>query len=1308
MDKLGGYKVVFFIMLCVIFTKKVTAQNDAILPKQIFFRELTVDNGLSQNSVVSIAQDSTGFMWFATQDGLNKYDGKTFTHYERQFEDVTRPTFSKLGKVYVDKDGYLWIISISGKLEKFNEAQNTFSHINTIKDVSTIFQTSEKDYFIGTYGNGIYKVNSATKDTTQILSSKYKLFDIYDITEIENDLLIATSEGVLKLSKNTLDLSFVDKTQSISFSSISIDKNATIYAASFGNGLYLKRKSDKEFSKFLGFDDSAFLKNLNIQDILVDSQDRLWVATYGNGAYLINFNNETIDHFIANKNDPYALHYNDVLSIYEDFTETIWLGTDGAGLSYYDRHLVKFNVLTNRQIPPTIHVDVVRSIVVKNDIMWLGTSGKGLTKIDQNNKKYKTYTAENSTLAGNRVMSLLLDGNNLWIGHQNEGLQLFDQSENFKTFSETKGLTIWKVSKKSNDELWLCTRSKGLLVFNTKTGIISSYNTENSGLTTNNIRTIAQGNNQTLWVGTENDGLFKLNLSTNEMIKIEKIPDNIKCLYYSNNLLWVGTNGNGLKLYNISEKNVVKYTKENGLPNNVIYGILPDDNTNLWLSSNKGLTKISIDANYNATLENYNNYDGLQAFEFNTGAYFIDEKGTLYFGGLNGINWFQPNQLSFNPKKPKTVITGLKVFNEKTEMKQDKSFLHNQNTFTFSFSSLHYSQPERNQYKYRLINNDEDWISSGNNNEAHYTNLPPNEYSFQVISSNYDGVWNNKPATYSFSILKPWYTSNLAVLFYCIALLAIIYGIYAYLKWRWNVKNQLRLEHEETERLKKIDELKTRLYTNISHEIRTPLTLISGPVENQLKKKHLSQTDISDLNLIKHNSNRLLQLVNQMLDLSLVDSGELKLSVKEGNLSVLLKQIISSFKYKAESSNLLIESKINGLQKCWFDKDVIEKIISNLITNAIKYSPDKSKITIEASENKGFVHFSITNNKGDLNIKNIDQLFERFYQTNSSKEGVGIGLSLVKELIKLSKGTITAEALSENTISFLIKIPITEESFAEYEKFKINNTENTEIKTPKYNLKSNEKPVLLVVEDNDDVREFIVSNFSKNYTVIEAENGQIGIKLTKKHLPSLIISDIMMPIMNGIELCNIIKNEELTSHIPIILLTAKVGEENEIKGFKTGADAYITKPFGIEKLHIRVQKLIESRQKLKKHFNKTFELNPKLAITSTETEFLNRMQEVLDKHITDPELTSEQLSKFMNMSRTQLHRKLTSILGLNTTAFIRSQRLKLACKLLRSSDASTSEIAYQVGFSSPSYFTKCFKEAYGCTPSEFIIRNKSV
>ncbi|MGJ8593218.1 MAG: hybrid sensor histidine kinase/response regulator transcription factor [Aquaticitalea sp.] len=1285
-----NYVKLFCIVL--LFPWIVISQNE-----QISFRDLTVDHGLSQNSVVSIAQDSIGYMWFATQDGLNKYDGRTFTIYNKQFEDVTRPTFSKLGKTYIDRSGVLWIITNSGQLEVFNQENDSFKDVHTIRNASCILHSAQQDYFIGTYGNGLFKIDHKTKDTLQIFPKQIVDAHIYRLLESGSKLYLASSSGVFQIKNVEISKMDVDETD-INFSSLAMSGDQTLWLGTFGKGLFYKSNNS---DRFIRFNHSQLPQNLNIQDVLVDKNEGLWIATYGDGVYHLNIEKNIVQHLVANKNNPYALHYDDVLCFYEDYTGIIWLGTDGAGLSYYDKHLKKFNVITNDKAPESVNVDVVRAIVVDDEkTMWLGTSGKGLTSVNPNTNEFKTYTIHNSKLASDRIMSLLYQNDELWIGHQGAGLQLMDSKGTINSLKSLSKQTIWKIYPNYDNQIWLCTRDNGLVLFDKNDGIIETFDKENSLLTSNNIRTIEKGHTNEFWIGSENNGLFLLNTKSKKIEKINAITDNIKSLYFDGESLWIGTNGNGLKSYNTSKKAVTTYDKSHGLPNLVIYGILPGDNNTLWLSSNKGIFEFGLNNNQ-PTVEIYGNYSGLQAYEFNTGAYYKEADGTLYFGGLKGVNWFRPKDLTVNIATPKTVISKVKVFDKEQPIFEYSNYRYNENTITFTFSGLHFSQPERNQYKYQLVNHDSDWVLAGNTNTAHYTNLPPNDYTFKVMSSNYDMVWNTTPATYSFSILKPWYLTTISKIVYLLLGCLLLFSIYRYFKFRWEVKTQLQLEHAETERLKKLDEFKTKLYTNISHEFRTPLTLISGPIDHQLARDELDPKDREELNLVKRNANRLLNLVNQMVDLSLIDSGQLRLNVSQGNLNILLKQIVSAFQYKAEEKRIQIVSEINDLETVWFDSDILEKIASNLLSNAIKYAPRQSKIIFDANKQDDALVLTVVNTHNSLTQKDFGKLFERFYQGDSNSEGVGVGLALVKELVTLSKGSIIANNIDADQLQFTVTLPIHRQAFQPSE-LKLTEDKEDIIDQKMSKIKNQtDQPVVLIVEDDNEIRKFIMSMFSENYEIIEATDGNIGIEKALEYIPDLIISDIMMPVKDGISLCNELKYNALTSHIPIILLTAKVGEENEIEGLRTGADAYITKPFSSEKLKLRVEKLIENRAQLQKHFSKDFSIHPELAVTSTEAEFLNRLKLVMETHITDPEFSSEQFAEVMLMSRTQLHRKLKAIFGKSSSEIIRLQRLKLSLHLLHKSDATIAEIAYQIGFNTPSYFIKCFKDVYNCTPSEY-------
>ena len=1302
--------ILFFIFISPFFLQ---SQNKG---KPISFRHLTIEEGLSQNTILSIAQDSIGYLWFATQNGLNKYNGKSFTHYNKQFQNITRPNYSRLGKVYVDKQNQLWIVSNTGELERYHPKTDSFSAIKTTFSVSTIFQDKSLNLYLGTYNNGIYKIDAKTKDTLQILKEQDTKLTSYHFLEVEDKVYAATSQGVLELRNNStynsLKLPSLKGTQA---STLEVDASKTIWLGTYGYGLYYKKQDELGFSKFTSLDDFNLPENLNIEDLLIDSQDRLWLATYGSGLYVIDFKLKVIQQYKSQKSNPFAVHYNDILCLFEDSTGNNWLGTDGAGASYFDKHLVKFNLLTNNQLPDDVTVEVIRSITTDKDKnIWLGTSGQGLTFIDLNEGNHITYTTENSKISSNRVVSLANINNEIWIGHQDSGLEIRNASGEYQVFPVIENSTIWNILPDNKNEVWLATENSGVILFSKTKGILKQFNISNSKLASNNIRVIIKSNPHTLWLGTSSDGLFKLDINTNEVTKINAVNGGVKSLYYKGKVLWIGTNGNGLKRLDLATSKVNTFTKEDGLPNEVVYSILPDTENNLWLSTNYGLCKFKLNTEGTVSVENFTNLNGLQGLEFNTGAYFKGNNGVLYFGGLEGVNWFEPQSITKNTIEPQTVITGVDVFNKPVDFSESLELHSDKNTITFTYSGLHFSQPERNLYKYKLENNDAIWTEAGNKNIAHYTNLPPNDYTFQVYSSNYDGAWDKTPANYSFTILKPWYATNFAKFMYLLLIGFSFYFIYAYLKFRWEIKTQLQLEHAETERLTKLDEFKTKLYTNISHEFRTPLTLISGPIDRQLSKPNISKEDEIEFSLIQRNSKRLLNLVNQLLDLSKLESGSLKLNVTKGDLNILLKQICAAFEFKAEAKNIQFICKITPIGEAWYDKDVIEKIATNLLANAIKYTPENGSVSFETALQDGQVVITVVNNGNTISDKQLGRLFQRFYQANKNSDGAGIGLSLVKELCILSHGNIVAHTMNDDDIQFTITLPIeksyynqSEIVFEETFPSQVNDDPNVEILNEELieDHSSQETPVLLIIEDDKDVRQFVKSIFENEYIVLEANNGEKGIVKAISYIPDLIISDIMMPVTDGIAVCNILKEDERTSHIPIILLTAKVGEENEITGLKTGADDYITKPFNSEKLKIRVEKLIQLRRQLQQRYSNELEINPKdIAISSVDQQFLERLQEVLDDSITNSSFNTEEFGDKMLMSRMQLHRKLKALTGLSSSEFLRSQRLKIAIKLLNESDYTVSEIAYEVGFNTPSYFIKCFKEKFKCTPKEYLIR----
>ncbi len=1311
---------------------------------QITFRQLSVKEGLSQNSTVSITQDSTGYLWIATQDGLNKYDGRKFNMLPYSFVDITKPDYSNLGKVYTDRTGNVWAIPLNKVPHKLNTTTGNFEPLPSITDVSVVFQDIDLNIWFGTYTNGLFVLKPDKNIPEQTLPSKDLQGTVYNIAQDKpGNLILAKDSEIILYNYKTSELT-KEPTKTIygelitaNFSDVVFDKNSTQWVSTFGDGLYFKEKAETTYQRIgqLSFTDPLPL-DLNITDLFIDKKERLWIATYGRGLYMVDFEQQEISHFGVEENNPRALHYNDVLCIYEDYSGTLWFGTDGAGISYYDEYLEKFNSLTNYQTPENINIDVVRAIAVdKNEAVWIGTSGKGLTRYEPATNSWQAFKTENlseNSIRSDRVMSLYVDdANNLWIGSQGAGLSILDPQGRFTHFSAHTNVslsaeTIWDIFRDDNNRFWLATRENGLIQFSMDKGELKKYKTKNEeqrGPPGNNIRVITSGENGMLWLGTEEDGIASFDPITETFVWYKKSSEtnsitsnNIKSLYQDpNGILWIGTNGAGLNAFDINRNKFYSFTIEDGLANNVIYSILPDEDHSLWLSSNKGITKFTPGKSLETSAEiiNYANYDGL-ATEFNTGAYYKDRLGNLYFGGLDGFYWFKPDQLQKNALLPKTTITNLEIFNTAQPLSKNLTLKHDENTLTFTFSSLQFSLPEKNQYQYRLLNYDQEWVRAGNTNFARYSQLPPGDYNFQVKSSNYDNVWNEKPVSYTFSIQAPWYLTTLAKTLYLLLLLAGIYGIYNYLKWRWRMRLNLRLQQEEAIRLKRLNDFKSKLYTDVSHEFRTPLTLISGPIDAKLSEGALTDSDFTNFSMIKRNTNRLIALVDQLLQLAKLEKGKLKLKISSGNLGLFLGMLASAFEYKATLKDMAYTVNITNLENCWYDEDIVEKIVTNLLSNAFKHGVNGGSCQLDVEGKEDRLYLSISNSISQKSGLEIDKLFTRFYQHDEYSEGAGVGLNLVKELVHLHQGEISVQKINENNICFRVCLPVQQTAYPKLKKVEIVSDQIESVKTnmsdaaamnpelPK-ETDQTELPILLVVEDNKEVRQFITSVWKNSYQIFEAQDGKEGIKKALKIVPDLIITDVRMPICDGIELCNTLKTDERTSHIPIILLTAGVGEEQELKGLQSGADDFITKPFKLRVLQSRVENLIATRKILRNRYSQEMMLKAKdIALTPTDALFFERVQKVLDEQLSDVDFSAATFCKAIGMSRMQLHRKLMAFTGLSTSAFIRSQRLKQAVHILKTSDATINEVAYSVGFNTPSYFIKCFKETYKKTPSEYL------
>jgi len=765
-------------------------------------------------------------------------------------------------------------------------------------------------------------------------------------------------------------------------------------------------------------------------------------------------------------------------------------------------------------------------------------------------------------------------------------------------------------------------------------------------------------------------------------------------------------------------------------------GILEDEQENLWLSTNNGISKFDP---LQETFSNFDIRDGLQGNEYNLASCFKDKNGKMYFGGSNGYNVFHPDSINKNLVIPSIVLTDFKIFNKSISpninspliksVSETKEIIlsYHQSVFSFEFAALEYTIPGKNKYAYKMEGVDPDWVyTDATRRFATYTNLDPGKYIFKVKGSNNDGIWNEQGTSVNVIILPPWWKTKVAYSFYI-----FLFGFFIVMVWRFRtnrlkMKHDLELEQLQAEKLKEVDEIKSQFFTNISHEFRTPLTLIKGPAKlivDQTKDKTIKDNAI----LINRNSEKLGRLVTQLLDLSKLEAGKMKLKTTQVNIVSILKELVLSFASYAERKNITLNfSAVEKQIMVYLDTEKVEKIINNIISNAFKYTAAKGKIRVQISQSKKFVELKITDTGIGISRERISKIFDRFYQGNQKQiekqEGTGLGLALTKELVVLHKGEIDVESKEGEGTTFIIKFLLGKnhlksdeifESKQEEDKIIFEQTDSESIVTDeninsgllmKTDLSSNksEKLLLLIVEDNADVRQYIRGFLESDYKIMEAIDGEDGYNKSIAEIPDLIVSDVMMPKIDGIELTDKLKNDERTSHIPIILLTAKATSKDKIEGYETGADDYIMKPFDIQELKVRIKNLIDQRKKLRQHFQKEeiFKLEDK-NISSIDKKFLKRAVGIIHEHLSDTTFGVESFAIELAIGRTSLYKKIMALVGEPPGDLIKRIRLSNAAILLKNNSGNISEIAFEVGFNNPAYFSECFKKQIGVTPSKY-------
>jgi signal transduction histidine kinase/ligand-binding sensor domain-containing protein/DNA-binding response OmpR family regulator len=1396
-----------------------------VFSQSIYFNRLTTEDGLSNNNVFDIIQDKSGFLWFATDDGLNRFDGYDFKVFRQDPENENSLSDNSVWALLEDRKGNVWIGTKIGWLNRYDPVLDKFSKWRLESDypkensINFVYEDKEEKIWIGTYRNGLYRFDPLTE------KFEHWYFDPNDNSSLSNNLIssilqdnegnfwISTYNGLNKFNPKTSIKEFT-RFFNIPGNSNSISNNIIwyltqsesdpnlIWIGTF-NGLTKYRTDKKSFSQITipnpeGLQFGTGSGSI-IEEIFGDEKI-LWINSYG-GLLRYNLVTGSFQRFITDKSDPNSISSNQINRAIKDRSGVIWLATDN-GINFFSAKSSKFNntfsgkykiinpsELSNKNIKAVTEtsdrrmwfgtenglyysVPASEGISIKkhnqsrelniwslapgnSSDLWIGTYGSGLFRLDLKTdelNRVSTLEKKNKSPAVNYIKSIQCDNkDNIWIGYWGLGLALLNASSGecngwLNDADNTYSLSfndVWVIHNDKKGRVWIGTNGGGLNLFDE-----------------------AEGGKFYRWIVSESG---TGNLSSNSIYSICESSKK----YTSDNftVLWIGTS-NGLNKFVVKDTNdknefllppeveVTHYTIKEGLADNSVKSIIEDDKGKLWIGTSSGISMFDTKG---ITFRYFSRADGIAGGDINLSSAYKNKEGIIFMGSTAGLNYFHPDEIKLSSYVAPMLITDFQVFNrsvgvgENSPLKQ--SILHTkeiilsytQNVFSFEFAALDYSSPHSIQYAYLMEGFDNDWVNSDSRRFVTYTNLNPGEYTFKVKSTNSDGVWNENIRELKVIITPPWWQTPWAIGLYALIFILGIWGIVKFQTYRHRLQQELKMQEFESHHLREIESMKSRFFANLSHEFRTPLTLIKGPLE-QLISGRIKENLTDYYKMLLRNTEKLQNLIDQLLELSQLEAETIPLNIQQVELVSLLKGFTYSFMPLAEQKfiSLKFSSTVDKMYVS-LDRDKLEKIINNLLSNAFKFTPSRGKISVKITlptpesppkegtivnvfspprEGRGvcqdesvlsnFVEISISDTGAGIPEEYQSKIFDRFFRIDDASKGVetgsGIGLALVKELATLHNWNISVSSKKGEGTIFTLTIPIEKIDEAKEEKLTLSTKESSEKSEVVDSLltdievesdteeavETESKPVVLFVEDSPDVRSYVYDLLKPDYKVLLAEKAEDGIELALQNMPDLILSDLMMPGMDGIEFCNKIKSDWQTSHIPFILLTAKATDESKIAGLETGADDYLTKPFNYEELAARIKNLIEQRKRLREKFSKEINIQPeKLTSSAVDSEFIQRVLSATEKNLGNAEFDTEHLAQELFVSRRQLHRKLQAITGQGPGEFIRVLRLKRAAQMLIENKLSVTQIALEVGFESPAQFSRAFKKHFSCLPSDF-------
>jgi len=1314
--------------------------------RHFYFDNYTVNNGLSYNYIDCIYQDSEGWIWIGTGMGIERFDGIRFKPYNLYINDSTYLEGLLVRQIYQDSKQNLWVCYEDLGLARYNRNLDRFESILMIEpafkkgfSAKDVTEDREGNLWIATKG-GVICYNPDKHSITKLIhnsSSRNSLQDNYVrklVFDVDGKLWIGTRSG-LDLYNTTsgefVHFNYAYQGLDDDILEIWIDGKGRKWIGTAMSGIILIDETLNSYTSFIPGPEEERSRKVNSIHEAIDG--RFWIGTRG-GLFILDPEAGYVTHFKHNELLPKSLVHNSILHIMEDNKGDMWIATRG-GLSYLSHD--KQNFIHYLSIPENnkyLNNSEVYSIWLDpDDKIWLGTEAGGINILDRSTGEFLYLTTATAKgLSSDCIKTIFpLDERLVLVGTFQGGLNIVDwQTLEVQVLrhdpddpNSISSDIVWDIAKDSEGQIWVGTGS-GLDRFDITSHRFVHYS-QFSHL------------NGISWLEVDSDG--EIWMGAQEIIIFSPISGRIRSLGMkargifedSKGRIWINTVEHGIALYN-KEKGIQKeYNEEAGIASKLTYCIQEDKSGKLWVSTANGLSLFDPET---GAFRNFSARDGLQGNQFYYGSSAKSRDGELFFGGINGLTIFDPDKIGRNQFIPPVYLTDLKIFNESVNIENSKNAILKKsitdtkevtipfryNVISIDFAALNYTNSDENQYMYILEGFDAGWNKATEGRSASYTNLDPGDYTFRVKASNNDDIWNEAGATLGIHVQPPFRMTLLFKLLVFISVAAIIFFAFRFLLNRRELRKELGFEKERAKNMHEVDAFKWKFFTNISHELKTPLTLILSPLNRLKNKGNLNQDERESISIMERNAQHLLRLVTQLLDYGKLEEGKLQIELKLGDLVEFCRGIFGSFRFIMDEKKL--DYSFRSSQEeivTWFDPGIVKLILNNLLSNAVKFNRPNGMvdffISLEQTDKNEAgtstdkqIHIVIRDTGSGINAKDMEKIFTRYYSSpsNGNLTNSGIGLAFARELIELHSGQIRVESVEGKGSSFTVVLPLLNENFStsRAEKPDIKGTVDF-LRSPEFEIEQRERKILLFIDDNQDILSFMRLHFKDRYIVLLAERGEDGYNIAAEAIPDLILTDIMLPDLDGRELSRKLKDDERTSHIPVILVSALSSAENMLHGLESGADDYISKPFDISLLQIKIDNLLSTRDALIEKYSRQVSLMPtNHKVASPDERFLSKALKFIEANIDNAEFEIDDFASEMGVSRMQLYRKIAALTNMTVKECVTDIRMKRAAQILSQSKMNISEVAYSVGFNDLSYFGKCFKKKYGESPTEFMKR----